>query len=328
MILAGDIGGTKVNLALYEAGGRGLECRVIETYPSRDYSSLREIVKLFLEAHSAKVDCACFGIAGPVRNGRAQPTNLSWIADVRELITLLNLEKVWLINDLEANAYGIQELAPDKLVELNRGSGINGNLAIISAGTGLGEAGLLWDGRRHLVIPSEGGHSDFGPRTDLDVELLGYFRARFGQVSWEHVLSGAGSFHIYQFLRDSGRGTEPAWLAEEMKQNDPAAVITKAALENKCGLCVQALDLFTRYYGAEAANLALKMFAIGGVYVGGGIAPKIIEKIKDGTFMKAFIGEGRMKDLLATIPVRVILDDKTALIGAAHYAAAQSGKIS
>jgi glucokinase len=328
MILAGDIGGTKVNLALFEAGGRGLECRVAQTYPSREHSSLREIVKLFLEAHGAGVDCACFGIAGPVRNGHAQPTNLSWIADVRELIAVIGSEKVWLINDLEANAYGIEELTPDELVELNRGSGILGNLAIISAGTGLGEAGLLWDGRRHLVIPSEGGHSDFAPRTDLDVELFSYFRARFGQVSWEHVLSGSGSFHIYQFLRDARGGAEPAWLAEEMKKDDPAAVITKAALENKCDICVQALDLFTRYYGAEAANLALKMFAMGGVYIGGGIAPKIVEKIKDGTFMKAFIGEGRMKDLLATIPVRVILNDKTALIGAAHYAAAQAGKIS
>ncbi len=328
MILAGDIGGTKVNLAYYEVQQRGLTAKVLETYSSHEYPDLAAIVRAFLARHRLQVDFACFGIAGPVRRGRAQLTNLSWTVDAAELTRTLALKQVWLINDLEANAYGIAGLAPEDFVELNRGDeGAAGNLAIISAGTGLGEAGLLWDGHRHLVIPSEGGHADFAPRTDLDAELLKYWRARLKQVSWENVLSGPGSYHIYQFLRDTGRGQEPPWLAEELRRIDPPIAITQAGLAGKCDLCIQTLDLFIQYYGAEAANLALKMLATGGVYVGGGIAPKIIDKLKDGQFVKAFVGEGRMKNLLASMPVRVILNDKTALIGAARYAAMQAGKI-
>jgi glucokinase len=328
VILAGDIGGTKVNLAFFQVEGRGLVCKVLGTYPSREHGSLEEIVREFLAEHSLKADYACFGIAGPVRHGRAQLTNLSWTVDALELKHALSLKQVWLVNDLEANAHGIAGLTREDFVELNRGDeDAAGNLAIIAAGTGLGEAGLLWDSHHHLVIPSEGGHADFAPRTDLDVELFRYWRGKLGQVSWENVLSGPGTFHIYQFLRDTGRGTEPAWLTEEFKNTDPPAAITRAALEGKCDLCIQTLDLFVSYYGAEAANLGLKMLATGGVYVGGGIAPKLIERLKDGSFMKAFLGDGRMKELLASMPVRVIMNDKTALIGAARYAALQTGKI-
>jgi glucokinase len=328
VILAGDIGGTKVNLAFFQIGERGLAYKVLGTYPSREHASLEEIVRAFLVTHNLKVDYACFGIAGPVRRGHAQLTNLSWIVDAAELKRSLGLKQVWLVNDLEANAHGIAGLAPDDFVELNHGEeGAAGSLAIISAGTGLGEAGLFWDGHRHLVIPSEGGHAEFAPRTDLDDELLRFWRARLGQVSWENVLSGPGTFHIYQFLRDTGRGTEPPWLTEELKNTDPPVAITRAALAGKSELCTKTLELLITYYGAESANLALKMLATGGVYVGGGIAPKLIERLKDGTFMKAFIGEGRMKDLLAAMPVRVIMNDKTALIGAARYAAIQAGKI-
>ena len=268
------------------------------------------------------------GIAGPVRRGEAQLTNLSWKVNARDLARSLSLTQAWLINDLEANAHGIAALAPADFIELNRGEeGAAGNLAIISAGTGLGEAGLLWDGNRHLVMASEGGHADFAPRTDLDVELLRFLRGRLGQVSWENVLSGPGTVHIYEFLRDTGRGQEPAWLAEEFRQTDPAKAITKAALAGKSALCTQTLNLFVEYFGAEAGNLGLKMLATGGVYIGGGIAPKIVALLKDGAFLKAFIGQGRMKDLLATMPVRVIMNDKTALMGAARYAAMQAGKI-
>jgi glucokinase len=328
MILAGDIGGTKVHLALFEVEGHGVTLKALDTFQSSAYASLVELSQAFLARHQHKIDHACFGVAGPIKRGRAQVTNLPWVIDAAEAARALGLEQVWLINDLAANAYGIGGLTPADFVELNRGEAdAAGNVAIISAGTGLGEAGMLWEGNHHLVIPSEGGHSDFAPRTDLDVELLKYLRGRFGQVSWENVLSGPGLFSIYQFLRDTGRGQEPAWLADEIKQADPPAAITRAALAGKSDLCAQALDLLVAYYAAEAANLALKMLALGGVYVGGGIAPKILGKLQDGAFMKSFIGAGRMKQLLAAMPVRVITNDKTALIGAARYAGLQTGRV-
>jgi glucokinase len=328
VILAGDIGGTKVHLAAFEVEERGLTSVALATFASRDYPTLETIVQTFIETHQCSVDYGCFGIAGPVRQGRVQVTNLSWTVDARDLAAVVGAKQVWLINDLEANAHGIAGLAPEDFVELNHGNdGSVGNLAILSAGTGLGQAGLLWDGQRHAVIPSEGGHSDFAPRTDLDTELLRYLRSKLQQVSWENVLSGPGSLNIYEFLRDSGYGTEPAWLTEEFRRIDPPIAITRAALEGRCDLCVRTMNLFVDYYGAEASNLALKMLAVGGVYLGGGIAPRIIDLLKSGRFMNAFMGQGRMRELLSGIPVRVILNDKTALIGAARYAALQSGRM-
>ena len=328
MILAGDIGGTKVNLASFNAEDLRLAPEHLGTYPSHEFASLEEMALRFVAGHRVRPKYACFGVAGPVKKGRAEVTNLPWIIDAQELARALNIKQVWLINDLEANAHGIAGLAPEDFVVLNPGDkDAVGNAAIIAAGTGLGEAGLFWDGNRHLPLASEGGHAEFAPRTDLDIELLQYLRARFGQVSWEHVLSGPGIFHIYQFLRDTGRGEEPAWLTEQLRGADAPAAITRAAVEGKSGLCSQALDLLIAYYGAEAANLALKMLATAGVYVGGGIAPKLIKKIQDGSFIKAFIGQGRMKNLLSAMPVRVIMNDKTALIGAARYAAMKSGRI-
>jgi glucokinase len=328
MILAGDIGGTKVNLASFNAEDLRLAPEHLSTYPSHEYASLEEMALRFVAEHRVKPKHACFGVAGPVKKGRAEVTNLPWIVDAQDLARALNLKQVWLINDIEANANGIAGLVSEDFVVLNPGDkDAVGNAAIIAAGTGLGEAGLFWDGNRHLPIASEGGHAEFAPRTDLDIELLQYLRARFGQVSWEHVLSGPGTFHIYQFLRDTGQGEEPAWLAEQLRTMDPPVAITRAALEGKSDLCIQTLDLLIAYYGAEAANLALKMLATAGVYVGGGIAPKLIKKIQDGSFLKAFVGQGRMKNLLSAIPVRVIMNDKTALIGAARYAALKSGRI-
>lgn len=327
MILAGDIGGTKVNLAFFGEGLRLLP-ENLASFPSRDYASLQEIAQKFLAQRKLKADYACFGIAGPVRKGRVVVTNLPWVVTEKDMKEALGLKHAWLINDLEANAHGIYGLTPSDFVTLNKGEdGAIGNAGIISAGTGLGEAGLFWDGNRHLPIASEGGHSDFAPRTDLDIQLLNYLRKRFGQPDWETVLSGPGLFHIYEFLRDTSPGAEPAWLTEELRKDDPPKVVTQAALENKCELCSQALGLFVDYYGAEAANLALTVLATGGIYIGGGIAPKIISKLTDGRFMKAFVGEGRLKELLAAMPVRVIMNDKTALIGAARFAAMQSGKM-
>jgi glucokinase len=329
MILAGDIGGTKVNLAAFTVEGQRLVAGVSETYRSREFTSLTQIIGRFVKAHELKVDYASFGIAGPVKRGRSQLTNLDWKVDIRDITEELGIRRAWLINDLEANAYGIAALDAKSFFVLNQGEdGASGNAAIISAGTGLGEAGLFWDGHRHLPLACEGGHSDFAPRTDLDIELFKWLRAQFGKVSWERVLSGPGFLNIYGFLLATGRGSEPDWLVEEKKQGgDPAAIITRAALAKRCDTCVQALDLFITYYGAEASNLALKIMATGGLYVGGGIAPKMLEKLKDGTFMRNFAASGRMRYLLEAMPVRIILNDKTALLGAARLAAAQAGWI-
>jgi glucokinase len=327
MILAGDIGGTKVNLAYFDADLR-LKPEHMASYPSRDFASLQLIAQKFLTERKLKVQYAAFGIAGPVKQGRVNVTNLPWVIVDTELTEALDVKHTWLVNDLEANAQGIHGLARSDFVTLNEGDEhAVGNAAVIAAGTGLGEAGLFWDGNRHLPVASEGGHAEFAPRTDVDIDLFLYLRKRFGQVEWESVLSGPGQHHIYEFLRDTKRGEEPPWLAAELRAEEPPRVITRAALEKKSDLCVQALDLFVNYYGMEAANFALKVLATGGVYLGGGIAPKIVEKLTDGSFMRAFLGENRLKDLLQAMPVRVILNDKTALIGAARYAALKSGKM-
>jgi glucokinase len=245
--------------------------------------------------------------------------------DAGHLAHELGVKTVDLLNDLEANAYGIAALEANDFVVLNHGApNASGNAAVIAAGTGLGEAGLYWDGTQHHPFACEGGHADFAPQNELQVELLLYLRKKFGHVSWERVVSGPGLHNIYGFLRDTGRGEEPAWLVEAMRQKDPSAVISQAGLEGRSALCAQALDLFVLLYGAEAGNLALKIMATTGVFVGGGIAPKIIRKLQGPAFMEAFAAKGRFKWLLETIPVRVILNDKTALLGAARYAALQT----
>jgi glucokinase len=327
VILAGDIGGTKVNLACFDGESARLLADKLSTYPSHEYPNLLEMVRRFLADHQVQPQYACFGMAGPVRKDRVRLTNLPWVVDARELERALHLKQVWLLNDLQANAHGIPALGKEDFVVLNRGEeDSSGNAAIVAAGTGLGEAGLVWDGNRHLPVATEGGHSLFAPRTDLDVELFRHLRDRFGRVSWERVLSGPGFVNIYEFLRGTGRGQEPGWLREEFRTTDPAVAVTRAALAGTSPLAVQTLELFVQYYGTEASNVALQMLATGGVYVGGGIAPKIISKLRDGTFLRAFIGDGRMKELLTNIPVRVILNDKTPLLGAARYAALQSGR--
>jgi glucokinase len=321
MILAGDIGGTKTHMALFEQQGEHLQVLVEETFVSRDHSSLEEVVSLFLKSHPQKIDRACFGVAGPVRAGRVQTTNLPWVVDIGDLGTKLDIQNASLINDLEANAHGLAYLEPKDFWVLNPGdSEATGNAALISAGTGLGEAGLFWDGKQHFPFASEGGHADFAPSDALQSELLSYLQARVRHVSWEHVLSGPGLQHIYLFLRDSGRGEEPLWLTEKMQSTDPSAAITQAALEKTSPLCEQALQLFVTFYGAEAGNLALKLLATGGLFIGGGIAPKILPALKTGEFMNAFVAKGRLQPVLEKIPVRIVLNDRTALIGAAHYA--------
>jgi len=294
-------------------------------FPSREFSGLDEIVCKFLSASSERPEKACFGVAGPVRNGRIEASNLPWIIESQKLVAETKLEHLTLINDLEANAWGIPLLGPDDLVLLNpHYADAIGNQAVISAGTGLGEAGMYWDGAKHHIFACEGGHADFAPRNELEVDLFRYLYGLFGHVSYERVVSGPGLVNVYHFLRDTGRGEEPKWLAEQILHSDPAAAISKAALEGKSPLCEHALDLFISVYGAEAGNLALKLLALGGIYLGGGIAPKIVSRLAGPLFMEAFLNKGRMKKLLEGIPVRVITNDKIALLGAARCAQARS----
>ncbi len=323
MILAGDIGGTKVNLGLFDLVGRRLKLTHEDSRPSRDYARIEDLVREFLAGSPPqKLERACFGVAGPVRNGRAHTTNLPWDVEANQLARELNIKNVFLINDLEANGYGLAELTPEDFFSLNEGDrGAVGNAAIISAGTGLGEAGMFWDGHRHHPFACEGGHGNFAPLTKLDAELLFWICDQFGHASWERVLSGMGLHSLYEFLRATGRGEEPASVTEAIAKGDPGVAISQAAMNGTSSRCAQALDLFVTYYGSEAGNLALKLMATGGLYIGGGIAPKILPWLRRGDFMTAFLSKGRMRPLLEAMPVRVILNPKTALLGAAHYAA-------
>ena len=328
MILAGDVGGTKVHLALYDFKEGKLEYARDERYPAKDYAGLEEIVKKFLGG--AKVDAACFGVPGPVRNGRLRLTNLPWTLDSRELSTSLGITHVFLINDLEANGYGVAELAPDQIFTLAEGDASQvGNRALIAAGTGLGEGLLIWNGHGHVPYPSEGGHSDYAPRNEDEIDLLRFLKQKYdGRISFERVVSGMGLTNVYDFLSEV-RGVEvPKWRGVRMAAEDPNAVITECALAAKSEICEKALNMFVSAYGAEAGNLALKVLSVGGVYVGGGIAPRILEKLKDGTFMKAFTDKGRLSQLLINMPVRIILESRAALLGAASYAEARAAEIS
>ncbi len=322
MILAGDIGGTNARLAFFDVINGHFRLVSASVFPSREYTGLDQIVSKFVETSNLHPDAACFGVPGPVRSGRVETSNLPWVIESARLADELNLKKTVLINDLEANAWGIATLGPDDVVSLNQVKGNPvGNQAVISAGTGLGEAGMCWDGSQHRIFASEGGHSDFAPRNELEIELFRYLSGRYGHVSYERVVSGPGLVNVFHFLRDSGRGTEPPWLTDQMAHRDPAAAISRAALDGACPLCEQALDLFVSVFAAEAGNLALKIMATGGVYLGGGIAPKMLAKLSGPLFMHAFVGKGRMQPLLEAMPVKVITNDKTALMGAARCAA-------
>jgi len=329
MILAGDVGGTKVHLAIYEFTAGKLKYTRDERFPAKEYSGLEEIVKQFLGAD--KVTAACFGVPGPVRDGRLRLTNLPWTLDSRELATGLGIQHVFLINDLEANGYGIAELSSSQIYTLSEGDASQiGNRALIAAGTGLGEGILAWNGRIHVPYPSEGGHVDYAPRNEDEIDLLRFLKQKYnGRISFERVISGMGMTGIYEFLRDVRGLDEPAWLAEKIaKVYDPNAVITEMGLAAKSELCAKTLDMFVSAYGAEAGNLALKVLSVGGLYVGGGIAPRILEKLKDGTFLKAFTDKGRLSQLLINMPVRIILESRAALMGAAAYAEARAAEIS
>lgn len=318
LIFAGDVGGTTTDLALLDAK---LTVHTIQSYASQEYASLIDIVRQFLREEAPRVTHACFGVAGPVRDESVKTTNLPWIVEAADLAPLIGVSDVLLLNDLEAIGHGIGALDDRAFVTLHGGAGVTrGNAAVIAAGTGLGEAGLYWDGMRHRPFASEGGHASFAPRNDLEIELLRFLLPEYEHVSWERVLSGPGLFNIYRFLRDTGRFDEPAWLAESIHQEDPAASVSQCALEGTAAICEETLELFVSLYGAEAGNLALKMMAVGGVYVAGGIAPKILDWLKRPSFRRAFVAKGRMRRVLETIPVRVVVNDRVGLLGAARAA--------
>jgi glucokinase len=336
MILAGDVGGTKVHLALYNFADGKLQPVRDHKFPAQEFATLDEVVDKFLTGDPGKdgkrseITAACLGCPGPVRDGRLKLTNLPWTLDTRDLQRSLSIEHIFLINDLEANGYGIPELKPEAIFTLHAGdTAAVGHRGLIAAGTGLGEALLIWDGKRHRPVPSEGGHCDFAARTDREIALLQYLRETLqGRVSWERVVSGLGIKNIYAFLRDVEKLEEPDWLRERMATEDPNAVIGKCAEDGSSSLCFETMKMFVSAYGAEAGNIALKVLAMGGVYLGGGIAPKTLKTLQDGGFSQAFLDKGRMSPLLESIPVRVILDDTCALLGAAAYAEARAAEVS
>ena len=321
-ILTGDIGGTKTRLAIYQGGPGGFDPAVSEVYASREHPSLLGLAQDFLATHDMHVQAACFGVAGPVRDGRCRTTNLPWVVEAAELSRELGIRRVFLLNDLEAMAWAIPALPSTSFALLHRGEpDPRANAALIAAGTGLGEAGLAWDGRRLRPFATEGGHATYGPTTDLEIELLRYLRPRYGHVSWERLVSGPGLVTLYEFLRQHRKGETPGWLAETMAEGDAASAISGAALEGRDELASEALDLFVHLFGCEAGNLALKVMARRGVFLGGTIAGKILPRLKSGPFLTGFTAKGRMERLLQTMPVAVLLDEAAPLLGAAVFAA-------
>ncbi len=323
MILAGDIGGTNARLAYFQAQNGHLQLVSERVFPSREHSELGEIVSQFLKDSGTRPDAACFGIAGPVRNGRVETSNLPWVVEQSRLAKQISLPSTLLINDLEASAWGIGALAASDLVALNKVTeSAIGNQAVIAPGTGLGEAGLFWDGSRHHVFACEGGHTDFAPTDDLQIELLRFLRARFGHVSYERILSGPGLVNVYEFLRASGWGKEPTELSVALKGVDPAAAISNAALDSSSPMAKKALEIWVAVYGAEAANLALKIMATGGLFLAGGISPKVLVELKGSPiFMQSFVDKGRLRPLAESVPVHVVTNEKAGLLGAARCAA-------
>jgi glucokinase len=326
VILAGDVGGTKTYLAACDPESRGFSPLAERRYSTVAYSSLGELLRAFVREIDCSPSRVVLGVPGPVRQLPVRAVNLPWLIDPEELRAALGAKEVHLLNDLEATAYGTRVLAGDDLVELNQGQADSqGNVAVIAAGTGLGEGGLCWTGDRYVALASEGGHSTFAPGSDLEAELWRYLNQRFDHVSWERVVSGPGLASVYEFLRDRDPAAEPEWLRRELEAGDRSSIISRTALEGHCALAAEALDLFVHLYGCEAGNLALKFMATGGLYVGGGIAPKILDWLRQGRFMEGFLDKGRMRAALQAIPVHVILNDRAALLGAAYWGAHFAG---
>ena len=323
MLLAGDIGGTKTNLAIF-CMKDGVRTPLKEaTLPSARYASLAELIQDFLADSCFVIERACFGVPGPVRGGKAKVTNLPWLLDVEQLQKALNIPHICLLNDLTAMAHGVPLLESDDLATLNMGESMDHEtMAVIAPGTGLGEAVLNWDGAQYQAYPSEGGHADFAPTNELEIGLLRSLLQRYDHVSYEQVCSGIGLPHIYAYLKELQQFTEQAWVSKKLSEvQDGNPVIFQAALQQDepSPLSVATLKVFASILGAEAGNMALKVMATGGVFLGGGIPPRILPFLQDGLFMQAFLNKGRFTSLLSHVPVHVILNPKVALLGAAYH---------
>jgi glucokinase len=317
-VLAGDIGGTKTNLGLFQRGGRRPAASVMESFPSQEAPGLEKIVERFLEKHPVRVASACFGIAGPVIHGRCKTTNLPWEVSEEGLRKRFNWPRVRLINDLVATAHAVPFLHGREIYRLNRERDRKGeNIALIAPGTGLGMALLVFHEGHYISVPSEGGHIGFSPTKEEEVSLWRYLRQRHSRVSVERVLSGPGLMNIYEWLKESRSYQQPAWLKQLIETMDPGKVITDHALNGKDPLCSEALEVFVAILGATAGNLALTCMGTGGVFLGGGIPPKILPFLEKPYFLEAFADKGRFSGLMKKIPVKVILNDRAALLGAA-----------
>jgi len=325
-VLAGDIGGTTTRLGVYEVAGDELSCIREQSFTSDEFSGLEEILSEFLGGEEPGCRAACFGIAGPVTGRRMRTTNLPWVVDADDLERSIGISPVVLINDLEATGWGVVRMGEGEVHVLNPGRpDARGNGAVIAAGTGLGEAGIYWDGRSMRPFACEGGHAGFSPTDEMSDGLLQFLRQRHGgRVSWERVLSGPGLANLYRYMLERAGKPEPDWFVEADRAGDPTPAISTAGLEDRDEVCARTIEIFARLYGEEAGNLALKVMAAGGVWVGGGIAPKILPVLTGGAFMEGFLAKGRMRPLLESMPVRIILDDRAALHGAAHFAASTS----
>jgi glucokinase len=319
VILAGDIGGTKTHLGLFRIEGGAPRLTREHRYHTTNFRSLEDICADFLDAGRDSIECACFGVPGPIIGGEARATNVPWAMREKSLSASMNGVRVRLINDLGATAHGVIHLADSEVCVLQRGElpVHQAGIAIIAAGTGLGESALVFEAGRYYAVPSEGGHATFAPQNDEQIELYRYLRARFDHVSVERVLSGPGLFNIYSFIRTRRASEEPKWLTELLEEEDAGAVISEAALNHRDPECEHALAMFVDIYGAEASNLALKVLALGGVYLSGGIAPKILPALTDGRFLRAFLDKGRLDEMLSKIEVRVALNEAVGLLGAA-----------
>lgn len=324
--LAGDIGGTKTRLAIVNVTGNTVHILREVSYPSRDFASFELLLADFLSGTESLEDAA-FGVAGPVLNQVVQTTNLPWRIDAAALVRQFGFTQCTLLNDLEATAYGLPALGEDDLLTLQGGLiHACGNVAVIAAGTGLGEAGLYWDGMVHRPFATEGGHASFAPSNELEFALLRHLQLQHQHVSWERVVSGMGLPVLHDFLCQYRKTPAPDWLRDAMRSGDAAAEISAAALAGRDKICVETLDCFVRLYGSEAGNFALKVMSSGGLYLGGGIAPRILKLLQTGVFLDAFLNKGRMRPLLEAMPVRVILNDRAALYGPALHAATLAGQ--
>ena len=323
LILAGDVGGTKTHLGLFQQSAGVLTLVREHRYATAQFASLESVCTGFVGA-SAAVNAACLGVPGPIIDGNAHATNIPWELSSVSLSRAFNGVPVRLLNDLTAIAYGMVHLEPAEFTVLHRAENppAHGNIAVIAAGTGLGESALIWEGDKYYAVASEGGHSDFAPRGEEQIGLLRFLVGEFEHVSYERVLSGPGLWNIYRFLRRESGAEEPAWLSAQIATGDASAAVSEAAIAGSDPVCVHALSMFCEIYGSEAANLALKVLALGGVYLGGGIAPKILPMLTDGVFAKGFLAKGRLNEILRRIEVRVSLNPAAGLLGAAHYAAA------